>query len=568
MSSERIAAKEVARLLHGLQTSLKEQGVNPENMYVQLESDLVSALDIPPQKLFQWARQKLGLKLVILDWREKARQEYIGCLGNMSEAEKPLQCLVTSVDETEIRLGLGQGLSFDNTLSTRLPYGLGSFALENPFDIIDVSLARNDATQRLKNLCSPDLIAASQKRNAFVVRDALDELLFKLENRRRSGGLGLWRTGLDSSLWRWYLKQDGLSFLQNSHELEILSQEQAQRLVKKLILISALSDVLGLSRFRYGLENGATRAVFSELAKRQISRRAQQFGAVLAKQAQQQYENMEAVLAEIFPGENLQGRIKTQASITDKLSRKATRTKPPVYSMRDLREATGLVSDGIGFCLILNEASRKHIEQVCDRLLNALKQDKLRILELKNYRGTGPDALPYLTANDIARFRHFTEMQAEHPPLSVQTDHDALKESGYTTAQFVLLLKNLETGAFDWPPCELQIRGSLVDSFYEIEHCIRSIRLGKQNVLQDHDLPKERQELFDAAVQLTSSEFRVLQEYLNRYYVYFRRLESGLVALPPERPSALPDVFDLRRIITPPFSAEAAESGNVQLNVL
>jgi ppGpp synthetase/RelA/SpoT-type nucleotidyltranferase len=546
MPADRVAAKEVARLLQGLQTSLKEKGVKPENMRVQLESELLASLDIPPKKLVQWAEQKLGLKLILLDWREKARQAYLGCISGLSPKSQAGTHLVISIEDRETLLSLGRGLSWDRDLSTRLPVGLSEILLENPLDIIDVALARNELAQKLQAQPEPEQLSC---KTAYLARHEIDDVLFNLDARRRPGGLGMQRTGLDFFLLQWYLSQAGLFFLQQQMQTDALTLEQAKFLLKRLVILAELARRFELSRFYFGEEKGAVRAVLDEMAKAQIVRHAQGFGAALAEQAQEQYAHMEAALRRIFPTHNLRGRIKTQTSITEKLTRKAMRTAAPIYHMRSLEEAGELVSDGIGFCLILEDASYHRIEQVCDSLVFALRNEQIQILELKNYRGTGEHALPYFTSVELHRIQRSVQAQENHPPLLLQNDLQATKGSGYTTVQFVLRLKNPQTQQFDLPPCELQIRGKLVDAFYTLEHSIRDIRLGKRDSLQENALSEERLALLEAVSNLDEAGFETLLGYLNAYYGYCRRLENQLPAEVPQKPEALSGAFDLARLM-------------------
>jgi ppGpp synthetase/RelA/SpoT-type nucleotidyltranferase len=557
MASERVAAKEVARLLLGLKTSLKERGVKPENMRVQLESELLASLDIPPKKLVQWADQKLGLKLILLDWREKARQAYVGCVGAMSVKAQTAKHMVVSIEDLQTTFVFGQGLSWERDLTNRFAMGFDQVFLENPLDVIDVALARNEVAQKLNALLSSEVKDIVPGRSVHLTWHATDADLFELENKRRPGGLGLQRIGMDGVLMHWYLSQPGLQFLKQQILSDELKLNQARLLLKRLVIMAELAKRLDISAFQFGPENGATRAVFDELARGQIIRRAQIFGGLLAAQAQAQYAKLEEALRKIFPVQQFRGRIKSRTSITDKLTRKALRTEPPIFPMRNIQEASMLVSDGVGFCLILDD--QRGIEQVCDALVYALRNEQIQILELKNYRGIGTEALPYLSGMDIHRLQRSIQVQNDHPPMSVQDDEHAVKASGYTTAQFVLRLKNPETRAFDLPPCELQIRGAKVDALYAIEHCIRDVRLGKRDVLQENDLTKERIALFDAALQLNDAQYEMLLAYFNAYYGHCRRLENRLSAMTPPMPKGLAPVFDLEKLLTLETPAESPE---------
>lgn len=548
MSPERVAAKEVARLLQGLQVSLKERGVKPENMRVQLERDLVSSLDIPPQKLIQWADQKLGLKLVVLDSQEQARQTYLATMQSVVEKAVDKSHTVIAIESMQSAVLFGQDNEIDPiSLQTGwLPYGTDQILLDNPWDLIDVALTRNDVKRRLQEWLPVHWLEHASQSEVFLARQQADDWLLQLENIRRPKGIKLSQMGLDRLLLHWYLSQPGLTLIQEQVQREVLNHEQAVLLVKRLILLTEMVQCLDISSVRFGQTSDTTRAVFEDLAKTQVQRHARTFGNSLHTQYCQQYEQAETILQRLFPNLALQGRVKTQNSIAGKLSRKAANSIA-VSPMRNLSEAADLVSDGLGFCLVLEDCSRIRMEMIVDTLILAMRQEQLQIIELKNYHAAGANGLPYLSTDDILRIQQVARNVPEHPTLQIQDGEQAMKASGYTTAQWVLLLKNPKTRAFDLPPCELQIRGPHVHALYAVEHPIRDIRLGKFKDL--NEIPTKMSALFQAVSQLNDTQFETLQAYLNEYYTYCRCLESHLPVDVPAKPKTLPAIFELNRLM-------------------
>lgn len=548
MAPNRVAAKEVARLLQGIRLSLQERGVQPEDMRVQLKSDLLDALDIPAEQLIQWAQRKLGLSIVRLDWQETSRQAYFG-----SAIIKPGQKnLVINLNEPSIQIIFGKGatIDFKKTKRGSLDVGIQTPSLESPFDIIDVSLARNELQRLLQEKLPADVIKAATGRSVFLAHHALDDELNQIEQNRRQGGLEILATGLSLILAQWYLTQAGLHFLKGHYKPE--GTQQGNELVRRLIGLTELAKILGISHYQFGTADGSTRAVFDELGQSQIKRRAGEYSATLQQNYQQHYDTIFQLFHQQFlsfeSNMQIKGRIKSRPSVQDKLTRKASRAQGVAYQMHSLEDAQALVSDGIGLCLVLDDSSRKSIEALRDRFAEQIKHEAIQILEIKNYRGFGPEALAYFQSDDLTPLLKAAQACPEHPEMKVVDSLKAVKQTGYTTAQLTIAFKNPETQQFDLPHCELQIRGKLVDRFYNIEHRIRGLRLGKQQSETTIDIPGLATGFLEKVNQLNDHQFEQFTYYFNQIYIYCRKHEVGQPAHLPNRPEGLPELFDLQRV--------------------
>lgn len=162
----------------------------------------------------------------------------------------------------------------------------------------------------------------------------------------------------------------------------------------------------------------------------------------------------------------------------------------------------------------------------------------LKITELNNY--TGKDGIPYFTDNQIAQLK---EMQvvtgnsfdiisrpeaARFKDALSPLEGKAIKESGYTTAQFNAVLK-------DGSLAEIQIRGK--GPFGEVEHIAYDSRQGKNTLSHVYDEYKE------AVKSLNPEDYKDYNKYLSACYDYYRDIELGIQSTKPKLPSKFKDIL-------------------------
>lgn len=170
-------------------------------------------------------------------------------------------------------------------------------------------------------------------------------------------------------------------------------------------------------------------------------------------------------------------------------------------------------------------------------IIKALKTnyDKIKpmkITELENY--TGHQGIPYFTDRQIAQFREMqlvtgnkfdivTCSEAKRFSKSLTPlEEQAMKESGYTTAQFNVELSN---GSL----AEIQVRGK--GPFGEVEHIAYDSRRNKNTLGPVYD------EYQAAAKGLSAEEYKEYNKYLSACYDYYRDLELGIYGIKPKLPT-------------------------------
>jgi len=164
--------------------------------------------------------------------------------------------------------------------------------------------------------------------------------------------------------------------------------------------------------------------------------------------------------------------------------------------------------------------------------LNHAKIKPMKITELENY--TGHEGIPYFTDRQIAQFREMQLATGNHfdiitcPEASrfskslTPLEQQAIKDSGYTTAQF-----NVELA--DGSLTEIQVRGK--GPFGEVEHIAYDSRQNKNTLSHVYD------EYQTAAKNLSPEEYGEYNKYLSACYDYYRDLELGISATKPKLPS-------------------------------
>ncbi len=175
------------------------------------------------------------------------------------------------------------------------------------------------------------------------------------------------------------------------------------------------------------------------------------------------------------------------------------------------------VDDGIGTRLILDDTSPETIQKFVDSMSDAIESGDLHVVEIKNYRGVGPEARAYFSDEQIAQLQAAAEKRGYS--VEVLSEAKKVKESGYTALQ--MKVKHASGSLGEW-----QVRGRKVDELAEIEHLLYDIRTGKgipaaHNTVEVQQIEKSYSGLSD----VLKNEYN---GYLNDYFTYTRKLEEGV----------------------------------------
>lgn len=181
-------------------------------------------------------------------------------------------------------------------------------------------------------------------------------------------------------------------------------------------------------------------------------------------------------------------------------------------------------------------------------IINELKRNPdivpLKITELNNY--TGHNGIPYFTDKQIAQIREMQVATGNHFDIITcpeakrfsssltKMEADALKESGYTTAQFNAVLK-------DGSLAEIQVRGK--GPFGEVEHIAYDSRQEKNTLGHIYD------EYVEASKALKPEEIKEYNKYLSAIYDYYRDLELGIVSPKPVLPAKFNQILSESNMI-------------------
>jgi ppGpp synthetase/RelA/SpoT-type nucleotidyltranferase len=546
--------------------AMLDQDIHPDNFRVVITSDLRAAVGEQEWPLFlRRMEEKLGKIIDVLEPLEEAAYLYASTLRTAPGVALRRAGLVVEVGEEAIRLVFGKGpRKIEETLTAKglLPFGTQALSLEDAFGPIDVALARETARAALRDGLSQELTDAAKGRNVYLAGDAVLDLLFALEAERPVSEANPITNGLDATIMDWYLSPEGLEHLQQVEQegryTESLGPNAISMLIERLIFLRELPAALGFERYRFGSGGGEQAGLLDEMVRTEVSRRMERYGRALHKRYRREYPEAQRILGEIFPDVRVRGRAKDAASIADKLNRKAMRTGPQKQVIQDIDDAGRLIGDGHGLRLVLETTRRDRIETIREQLITAIRNGVVQILEINNCHAGGPDALPYFTEEDIIRIRMAAETTRQalptedRPPVvKVLDGPGAIKPSGYTTTQLNIRLRNPETGHFDLI-CELQIRGIEVERFSAAEHLIHDFRRGKDPYkknprIREHFEP-EVAPLLKAIQEMREAEFRKFTDYLSRFYLHCRRLESGYTVPEPELPVDLPAVCHVNNI--------------------
>jgi len=202
-------------------------------------------------------------------------------------------------------------------------------------------------------------------------------------------------------------------------------------------------------------------------------------------------------------------RVKTPESIAEKaLTRRWLNEKEVKSGMTDI----------VGARIIMNNASRENVDKVIEKLTNAEKNGKLRILEIENYRpepkiddkGDIIHSYDYASAKALSKLKCECDKKGRSIP---KRDEDL--PTGYMAIHLLTELPNGFTG-------EIQIMGKDVAALKDIEDICYKCKSGK-SINPIYEPMKEKLE------PLMNDDDVLLQHEYNNYtrkaYIYQRNKE-------------------------------------------
>ncbi len=198
---------------------------------------------------------------------------------------------------------------------------------------------------------------------------------------------------------------------------------------------------------------------------------------------------------------------------------------------------------------ILNALKTKQTESTVKQLIEGVRNGSIDISELSNY---GDDISSYFTVEQIHdiseayvehakaigsdRVFEFTNNQKvpynnedgicnykdlKNPSLVRQSNKSAIKESGYATSQMDATCKMPDGTTAHY---ELQIRGTEVNAFGDVEHIPYDIRTGKIFVSDSR-----YSDIYSLIEKLTDQDFNSYNQYLAATYKTLRMRELGIL---------------------------------------
>lgn len=312
---------------------------------------------------------------------------------------------------------------------------------------------------------------------------------------------------------------------------------------------------INISSFRKSLsENKVTRAISEEIHRDGITK----------------YEEAVGQIREILPEElrgNFFGRLKSRRSIYDKLTSGA-RSNEKINNIQnnpnispeqkaemishlqaqqdsllvDKTSATKAVDDLVGTRLVLDEIDDVKIQRLVDSLAEAIHSGKIKILEIKNYKGPGANARFYFSRPQVgtiqeAAFERNMSIKVRDltkdvgieasPEAASKSRNGRIKSSGYSAVQIKIRHNNGALG-------ELQIRGSFIDEVANWEHIPYDLRMSKDIFLGNNRRGNLLLPVQKAIKSLSKEEFIRYQRYIAEVYEYARNQELGIASKEPE----------------------------------
>ena len=202
------------------------------------------------------------------------------------------------------------------------------------------------------------------------------------------------------------------------------------------------------------------------------------------------------------------------------------RTKSPtsiVEKSRDeklnsFNEVKKNLHDIVGARIIMSDASVENVDKVIDRITKAVEDNKIRILQIENYR---PEPELDINDNPIKKYdyastgaiKRLRDACNEKGCIIEKNDRD--KSSGYMAIHLSVQLPNGYIG-------EIQIMGGDVEDLKEVEDLCYKVKAGK-------GINKKYDKIVKILAPLRNKDDHILQkayqEYTRRAYLYQREKE-------------------------------------------
>ena len=195
----------------------------------------------------------------------------------------------------------------------------------------------------------------------------------------------------------------------------------------------------------------------------------------------------------------------------------------------DINAARKVVNDLIGTRLVLEDASPEAVSRLVTSLVNGIKNDKISISEIRNYRG--PNGQFYFSNDHIISLKSAVAEKGKN--LTVLEGKKQIKSSGYNAVQLKIDHKNGSLG-------ELQIRGKVVDKVADFEHVPYDLKTGKDISRGSNKIGDLLSPFKKAVDSMSETEYAEYEKYLARSYRHARRQEMDL----PSRHVELPKTFN------------------------
>jgi exopolyphosphatase/pppGpp-phosphohydrolase len=475
--------------------------------------------------------QRLGLR--IIDGREEGRYIYQSVMRGQHPAHGKGMVI-------EIGGGSTEWAFAEDRFNRMMSLGTGRNAPADPFDPQAIAAVRQTIRSEVRAAVNDDIRAAAKGHEVFI---APEKKLRKIHLALTGKDLKTEPLTLDEI--HDYLSPEGLARFRGAKG----DQARIQILPTKLAILAESMDELGLKTVRFGSPGGMKAGVMQDVilkfhpeAAREIrmnaaSRELRPVGENLARRYQEQFADALAQMEEILGGQgHTSYRAKSGSSIADKLAKKAV-DKGHVYS--DTASALSDIEDAIGTRLVVPTGSSAEMGRVAKVLADAVRDGKLEIMEINNYRGA--DGLPYFSDEQVQALvkaagtaKRKGLSKAGSDAMIVNSGEKITKSSGYTTTQMYIRYRNGALG-------ELQIRGPQIDRFAEVEHIIYDMRQGKAFV---GDLPpaleQDVESLRTTLKSLSREQFSAYLTYIGDTYKWYRMMENGSAAAPvPVLPKSL-----------------------------
>jgi ppGpp synthetase/RelA/SpoT-type nucleotidyltranferase len=249
-------------------------------------------------------------------------------------------------------------------------------------------------------------------------------------------------------------------------------------------------------------------------------------------------------------GHTVKARAKTNASTISKLFRLASEHKVP---LPHIHKVMPRLKDAIGIRIILKQGSDAEMNQVIQKLANAVQKNELRILEIENYRGR--KGIPYLSDHQFKELSDATQLSHGYPLLR---GPEEVKKSGYTCVQMIIEFKNGAIG-------ELQIRGPKVDQISQAEHLAYDLRRNKGKPIPDIYPPHIKTKMEKLKTILTGLNAKQQADYLTyltEQFNHARATELGIERAEQPLPESLREYpeLDIQELLTLHDEIEANKS--------